>query len=136
MARCEDCSRFVAYGDEDPDVQVEDFDYDEETGDVTLNLEVRRVLTCENCGTELKETTFCFDQTYERALGTGLDKDDIEMTVECENADRTEGKGRGMKTFYGVSATVTLTKIVQGELRDLFVETVKDDLQASYYDEC
>jgi len=136
MARCNDCNRFVGYSDEEPEVQTEDFDYDEETGDVTLNIEIRRALCCDQCGTELKEASFIFDQTYERGLGTGLDKDSIEMTVEAENWDTYKGKGRGMKTFYGVRATVTLSKIVQGESRDLLTETLEDTLQASYYDEC
>ena len=136
MARCNDCNRFVSYSEEEPEVQTEDFDYDEETGDVTLNIEIRRALCCDQCGTELKETTFNFDETYERGLGTGLNKDDIEMTVEAENTERYEGKDRGRKTFYGVRATVTFSKVVQGTMKDLLTETVQDELQASYYDEC
>lgn len=135
MARCGDCNKFVSYDFDEPELTTEDFNYDEDTGEVTFDLEIRKVLSCGECGSELRETTFMFDQTLDTVLSTGLDKDDIEMTVEVENDEKSEGKGRGMKMFYGVQVTVTLTKIVSGQSRTLATESFDAFCQASHYDE-
>ena len=51
--RCPDCSKFVPFNtEEDPQVDNEEFDGESFTAEVT------RILTCENCGTELKGYTF------------------------------------------------------------------------------
>jgi uncharacterized protein YbaR (Trm112 family) len=51
--RCPDCNTFVAYDTEqDPEEQG-----DEAIDGTTFTASARRVLTCEQCGTELKEAT-------------------------------------------------------------------------------
>lgn len=52
MARCPDCNKFVSYDDSyEPEVESA------EVSDSTLTIEVRVVLPCAECGTELKEST-------------------------------------------------------------------------------
>lgn len=57
--RCPDCQKFVAYGD--PEFEVDDA----EAQDGQLVASIRMVLPCEDCGTELKETTFDVDERFE-----------------------------------------------------------------------
>lgn len=54
--RCPDCNKFVPYDTEaEPEANLELDDSGQLTGDV------RRVLPCGECGTELKDTTFDID---------------------------------------------------------------------------
>lgn len=118
--RCENCERFVPYNtEEEPEAELEVSDEGQLTGSV------RRVLTCEECGSEMKETTFDIDADLKDIL-----KMDLEAGLPCgeshewdwENAEEPEtsadmrvetndknGKpiksSRYMKTYYGVVIT-------------------------------
>jgi hypothetical protein len=57
----------------------------------------------------------------------------MEVEVECEPTSRTEGKGRGLKTFYGYHAVIRVTCAcghfeAEGE--------ASEDMQASCMEEC
>ncbi len=54
--RCPDCSKMVSY--DEPQATVES---EEVSNEGLVNIEVRLVLPCAECGTELKETTFNFE---------------------------------------------------------------------------
>lgn len=56
MARCNDCNKFVSY-DEDAEPEVDSADV---TGD-ELTVEVRRILNCSECSTELKSASFTIE---------------------------------------------------------------------------
>ncbi len=61
MARCSNCNKFVSYGD--PEVEVDD----SEVNDDALSATIRVVLTCADCGDELRETSLDYDGTIEHA---------------------------------------------------------------------
>ncbi len=64
--RCPDCSKMVSY--DEPQATVES----EEVSDEGLvSIEVRLVLPCAECGTELKETTFNFEIDLEHTCPEG-----------------------------------------------------------------
>lgn len=49
MARCPECNKFVSFGEMEVELQSEDY------GEGYLNIELRAVLPCSECGEELKE---------------------------------------------------------------------------------
>ena len=62
--RCDQCNKFAAYDDStEPEV---DLNFDADTGDV--NAQVRIVLTHDECGQELKEASFDFDETVPKEI--------------------------------------------------------------------
>lgn len=112
--RCGSCQKFVSF---DTEVEPEEQAFDV-TEDGTVDAEYRRVLTCADCGDELKETTLTLEAQVEP---TGEEpkepcKDDehaweqdgdpdVEATMRVQDKDR-HGKqiksARYMTTFYGV----------------------------------
>jgi hypothetical protein len=137
--RCPDCNKFVPLDTEgDPEVELE---ADETTGEVTGT--VRIVNACGECGAELTEAVFDVDvdfpaaeaHTVEMAKQDPEDKGEAHvLELEDPSADRTdrsEGKGRGTKTFYGAEADLVV------KCRCGFTETKpwSDDIQASHMDE-
>lgn len=114
MARCNDCNKFVPY-DTDVEPELTDSSVDETTGDVTA--EVRRVLTCGECGTEMKDSSFSFEvDADEQHIEEGSI---TEAAATCEHEwefkdeetetdDSSEGRGRGTKTFYGAKYTFVI----------------------------
>lgn len=155
MARCENCNKFVSYDEPevesieaggDPDVTVTDDKYN-----VYVEGDVRVVLNCADCGSELKSTDIDWACNVDLALvkpdlEPSLLDDfssvrkcyEIEIEVTDEQGDtRTEGKDRGRKTFYGFAATVLVTvsdavthePVAEGEAK------ISDYTQASNMDD-
>ncbi len=124
--RCPDCNRFVAYNQDDPEVELE-VTSEGVTGDVRI------VLTCEQCGTELKESTFEVS-TDDDLTGHEGDEHELDVEADAEPTTRTEGHGRGTKTFYGYHMTYKVTcSCTPGQ--PVLSEEWGDDVQASSMDE-
>lgn len=69
--RCPDCSKFVAYDTEsEPEANLE------VSSEGMLSGDVRRVLPCGECGTELKSTTFDLDKDLGDVLTINDNDDD------------------------------------------------------------
>jgi hypothetical protein len=160
--RCGECRKFVSFDEQDP--EVEDLTIDEE-GQITA--EVRIVNACAECGTELKSFTFSTEADVESQCEghTGstipepegedeeAEEEEHELQIEesyCERTSRSEGKGRGTKTFYGfkLEANVTCSCGKLGETKKVMKEgkeveefqegvavEIADDVQASDMDE-
>jgi len=120
--RCPDCNKFVPFDDTtDPEVNL-DITQPTSPDDNTAGIsgDVRIVLTCAECGTELKEATLEVDVEVEIPLrppdGTEWVKDsEWELDSDsAENDQRTEGKGRGTKTFYGATLSGHLIRTYTG----------------------
>lgn len=132
--RCDQCNKFAAYDDStEPEV---DLNFDADTGDV--NAQVRIVLTHDECGQELKEANFDFDEIVPRAILKAHKGDDHDLEMEVDNAEltsRSEGSGRYMKTFYGAGVDVALrcSCVTDGEA--IWTHCFEDDVQASHMDE-
>ena len=105
--RCTECNKFVSFDDSnEPEVENEDVS---DEGVVTAD--VRIVLTCGDCGTELKEATLNLegpaDVAHEHPIGT-----EAEFEVESNGGQittRTEGKGGRPRMFYGAEVDFTVT---------------------------
>jgi len=128
--RCPDCEKFVSYaGEEEPEQELI------ELNDGEIQAEVRIHKDCAECGSELKEATLNMQAELSAAFqaahqGAGHDLQ-IDETPQWIATERTEGKGRGLKTFYGASAAVTV-KCSCGASEEVAVE---DDIPASTMDE-
>lgn len=133
MARCGDCNKFVSYDQQDP--EVEDLEVSD-SGEVTAA--VRIVNACDQCGTELRESTLemSVDLSERLAGHLGSDEGAHELAAEetsSERTERQEGRGRGARTFYGAKVEFKVTCSC-GELEEVTGD-LEDDVQASSMDE-
>jgi hypothetical protein len=121
--RCPDCNKFVSFDYPEPEIMSEDISGDEYTA------EVRVVLACADCGTELKDTelTVTIDVAGEHDCenadddgsdhGYSIDNSSAEFS---ERRATTDAKGkpskpRYQKQYYGAELTVELTCAACGE---------------------
>lgn len=121
--RCSDCNKFVSYDQAEP--ELTSFQVDSGKGEAEITGTVHVDLNCGECGTTLKSadididhniTVPCIDTADDGgdslpggAQGAGPRSGGHEMEITEESAEpseRTEGRGRGMKTFYGAEITV------------------------------
>ena len=155
MPRCNDCNRFVSLdSDQDPDSSIEVNESGVVEGDVTISN------ACADCGTELR--TASFDVVVEpealtsaegKTLSAWLaeltekEREEVEYELEetgTERTSRSEGKGRGQRTYYGAKIDFDVTATLPGgEGTDraegkscVFSGSWSDDVQASGMDEC
>lgn len=136
--RCPDCMKFVAYGE--PEI---DGDASVEGTTVTAMAEV--ALTCGDCGTTLKtasiegaeelETETCEPESARMKEG-GADHAWTVADSSFDAADRTEGKGRGMRTFYGFTATIKLSCEHEGCEAAKEIEITADEQASSFEEAC
>ncbi len=141
--RCPDCNKFVAYEEGEPEVNVLDLD---DQGNI--NAEVCITLNCAECGTTLKESSFTLEETHITALEEHVKDNHPELIKDEKNIDlsifeiqengveftsRTEGKGRGLKTYYGFSLDYAINCTECSE--EVLNNCISDDIQASHMDE-
>lgn len=124
--RCPDCNKFVSY-DDPPEVEVNNEGIAGDAGSFTLNAEVVIRLNCADCGTELKESSQEFSETFEHECedaedGTARDPDLDVTTIEGEGTSRTETtyfdkrtktrkrakSSRYWTTYYGATVNATV----------------------------
>lgn len=107
--RCPDCNKFVSY---DTEVEPEEISALEVDSAGRVTGEFRRVLTCQDCSTELKELTFSVDETVD--VPEGCEHEFDEVAIDAEASSRMETKDRHgkpiksaryMKMMYGISFT-------------------------------
>lgn len=135
--RCPDCERFVSFDTEvEPETDLEMFDD-------TVQVSVRRVLACADCGTELKETQLELEMTLESIIDDCTCQsreaweatEDLSPTVETQTHDR-HGKpikrARYQRTYYGVEGTITVRCDECGAEE---TAQVGDRAQASWFEE-
>jgi hypothetical protein len=129
--RCPDCNKFVGM-DTDNEPEMDESGFDEEEGKGTIT--VRIANACAECSQELKEANFELEfdlsDDFEEAKRDDPDAE-LEWSFDCTRQERTEGKGRGLRTFYGVEVTVSLNN-VKGAIT---TESQSDESQASGMDE-
>lgn len=142
--RCPDCSKFVSLNQEEPE-ENSAFEIDAE-GEITG--ELRAVLTCAECGTEMKDTTFDFSETpdeiaehLDEATKRAFDADSVEpevheLTVNGAAYDSTERYSdnkyyRARRHYYGVRAEIS----VECSCGESWTITLEEDQQASSFDD-
>jgi len=141
--RCPDCGIFVSLEQADPEVDSLEID---DGGHITG--EVRIVLACAECGTEMKETTIQIDTEPSQELADHIqshkdagdeyilfiEDSGVEATDRMQTVDR-HGKPiknyRYMRHFYGFTLTVTVTCGCDSE----FEIELEDDEQASAFED-
>ena len=82
--RCPDCEKFVPFEPGDPEISGEEVDNGTVTG------QVRIVLTCGECGTELKEANLDFDMAFEHECEKVKEDEEPEL-VEIFEATKDAG---------------------------------------------
>jgi hypothetical protein len=111
---------------------------DEPTVDgTTLKASYRIVAQCVECGQELKEATLDLEQDLADSIDADCEKGPSKthnwsMDLTVENTERTEGRGRGMRVFYGVEVTGTITCNACGQEATV---DMRDDTPAGQMDE-
>lgn len=149
--RCPDCNKMVSYGDPTVEVNDETISFQKEegknefSGEVTFN--VRLMLPCADCSTELKETTFEFELPFEHTCkeGTVIEEadegEDFSVSVEAEPTDRFQNKdpktgkaipSRFQKHFFGADVRGDITC---PHCKEEFEVVGNDECQASSMDE-
>jgi hypothetical protein len=124
--RCPDCNKFASY--DEPEVE-------ENSIDDATSIEVTVGLNCADCGGRLKEAQITLALGEEPSHqdpacdGTWMVKNDA---VDYEPSTRTEGTGRGTKTFYGAKASWTVECDTCHASHEV---TAANDEQASNFEE-
>ena len=139
--RCPECNKFVAFEEQEPEVE------EVEIIDGKVVTAVRIVNACEQCSTELKETTIEMEKDISEMLSAHRveckhkdqhgEEDVADFNVDetsSERDTRSEGKGRYAKMFYGARVGFKIMcshcseQVGEGELEGFE--------QASFMDEC
>jgi hypothetical protein len=145
MARCPDCNKFVPY-DTSTEPEVEDAQiFDDE-----VQVNVRVVLCCEECGTELKESYQEAQESFEHECDPENIKEDFNpeedepfevddsSAVFHERMQTHTPKGKPIKNpryakkYYGAEVSVT---IKCNKCGDSFDHMITTEEQASYFDD-
>jgi len=109
--RCPDCNRFVSLEQEEPEADVDITSREpivDTQQELTITGSVRLVLVCAECGTEMAEANLDVEEEHTFCHAKSGCQGTVAAETEAELADRYEGKGRGMRHFYGVDLTVIL----------------------------
>jgi endogenous inhibitor of DNA gyrase (YacG/DUF329 family) len=147
--RCPDCNKFVPNGDPEAEVQSgEDFEAELDEGKLIIKCqpEVRVMIPCGECGTELKETILEFEMETEHECDKLPKKEpkggiEVEGNIEVEATDdyRTKDKhGKAIKNpryqahLYGAEVTATVTCPFCQETIEF---TDQDEVESSSMDE-
>lgn len=107
--RCPECNKFMSFDDSaEPEL-----DLDTDGGEV--NGSARIVLTCAECGTEMKDATFAVDIDLAGSIPEGYEIEDSEITTQ--SAEMTT-RQQGRNVFYGCAIEVTIALKVKLEAED------------------
>lgn len=139
--RCSSCNKFVSQEPGEPEVQSLEIDAD---GNITA--EVRIVVTCAECGDELKESTLSMEDAVtirrhnREECELEIEEDGVEMLDEYETKDRN---GKPIKSvryqthLYGARVDFHIRCACQkSEAEPLFSGDIFDTIPAGSMDEC
>ena len=137
--RCPSCHRFVSFDDStEPEANLE------LEGDIITGT-IRIVLTCEECGNELKEYTFDvevdvseFTAAHEMAGDHDPAFEFTSLMMETRRQDRDPRTGKSIptryqKTFYGYTMEIEINCTCSDACYQTF--TIEDIVQASSMEE-
>lgn len=131
--QCPDCNKLAGLETQDP----EDVELEIEGSEVQARFRVVRNSAC--CGTEMKEANFEPEMDLadkHAAVLKAHDGEGHELSIEetgVELIERSEGRGRGTRSFYGATVSFDVTCSCQEE--PILSESISDDCQASHFDE-
>ena len=137
--RCNDCGKFVSleFGEiDDPEPEVTDVgEGTSNDASVGVRAEVRLVLTCGECSTEMADAMLEGETDVDFKHDEGCDSEgrDYEVEVTASNQDERSGKGRFGKHFYGAAIELKVTcDHCEGEAEG----TITVEEQASGFESC
>lgn len=128
--KCPGCSKFAPQ-----EAQVE-VDHAEISSDGHIQVDVRIVLVSECCQAEMKEATLTVeaDLSPDAVAAHAAPGCLLDVEAEAEPSERFEGKGRGIRHFYG--ADVTVAASCGCGKNDFTPIELHDDIQSSHMDDC
>jgi hypothetical protein len=137
MARCPSCNKFVPIEMGEPDIEVSEPDVVEADDDKdalkfgSVDVLVRLVKTCEECGEELAEAypEDTIDLLEDHDSFTNPDEHEITIDTDWDPTDT--GGGRYAKRYYGVDVTFHIS--CKCGWKDEVVRNFAE--AASYFDE-
>ena len=136
MARlCKSCNKFCSVEQQEPEIEPEiEANEDGKSGQVAVS--VRLVLVSGCCGDEVAESNQDIQLDFEHEHAAAVEI----VGHSGDTGDRTEGKGRGLKTFYGANVSVDLKCTHEGcnpENKGPWEATLEEHVeeQASCFDE-
>lgn len=141
--RCPDCNRFVSQNIEEPTIdddlalEKEEITHDPQIPfppdfEVTISCSAQVVLTCAECGTELKEAYL--DLEHKTTINSRHYEHELDVSQSTlDSIERSEGKGRGTKTFYGAEVGFEV-RCVDCDIL-LCAESMSEEVQSSHMDE-
>lgn len=132
--KCMSCGKLCALETQEPEVELD-------LSGTSVVGTVRIARNSECCGDEVKEANFDVDDDIADHLKDHLDADggeleghDLEIDEgDVELTERTEGKGRGLRTFYGFKLHYSVNCSCKEEA--VYEGNVEDEMQASSFDE-
>lgn len=133
--RCPDCNKFVSNEDGEPEPESPEINGHQ------VDLDVRRVILCAECGTDLKEVMLSLsmdiispdDAVPEEGKSECAEHEwKMDGEPDVENMDRSEGQGRGRKQFYGVTVNGNVICPICG-MKGQYDGA--DDVQSSHMDD-
>lgn len=138
--QCPSCNKLPALAMVEPEAEVE-------IEGTTVRATVRIVRNSECCGEEMKEASFepseeidpeLLKDHFDPKTGEPL-TEDCELELDADDAEateRSEGIGRGRKSFYGFELHWTVSCACGRDGGKTLAEgTFSDDIQASHMDE-
>lgn len=134
MPRCSSCNKFVSL-DDSSDADVGTLEIDEE-GNISGDAHIEN--QCGDCGQEVTEADLELEgECKEAGEHVASEQKGLhEVSVEEEGQNRTQrstGKGRGCRTFYGVEVECLVSCSCGATFKSV---TAKGEVQASGMDEC
>jgi len=144
--RCSSCGKLCALNTEDPEVDFDSISADARGILVKANVTLTRVSEC--CGDEVKQATFEPEEPITWDKLDGIEKhynletgeplsDDHELDIDegdIQATERSEGKGRGLKSFYGFEVGFVV-RCSCNSSEALYEGSFEDDMQASHFEE-
>lgn len=140
MARCQDCNKFTGQEAGDPEVNSIEIDED---GHITAD--VRIVVNCADCGTEMKSADLSLEGDMNPEILAKHQGEDHELEAEEESSEAideyqtTDAKGKPIKNMryqkhlYGARLEVSVTCSCSKEVIDTV--TLEDSVPSSQMDE-
>lgn len=127
---CSNCAKFVSLELTDPEDQGFDIGTDEMiTGDV------RMLLSCADCGSEMADATVSFEEDAELEHTAACQEEERELTLDGPELDYDEeGGGRFSKHLYMVKASMSVKCETCGAERTL--ELTSEKVASSYFESC
>jgi len=128
MARmCPSCNKFCGIEQGEPEMDDAEVDKEDGTDAGQVAVTGRLILLSTCCGEEVASANVDVQMDFTHKCPV----EKITATLTADLTDRMEGKGRGMRTFYG--AEVTAEVVCECGWTEMLTETVEE--QASYFEE-